>query len=153
VVQDREHERQSLLAPYSVLQHLDKKRVRRVLKEIARILRREGTCFVQLPNAYGVASLWRQARRRFREPGTGTFEMRYWTRAAIAQAFCEAGLGDIRFRAEGFLVQNTQREDVDLLSTGGAALVLASCAFRAAANAVPPLTRVADSLWIEATKQ
>jgi SAM-dependent methyltransferase len=138
---------------YSVLQHLEKKRVRRVLMEIARILRKRATCFVQLPNKYGLASLWRQACRGFREPSNDTFEMRYWTRGAIVQAFREAGLGDLHFRAEGFLLQNTQREDIDLLSASGAAAVLSSCALRAVANAIPPLSHMADSLWVEATKE
>ena len=138
---------------YSVLQHLEKQRVRRVLMEIARILRRGGTCFVQLPNKYGLASLWRQARRGFREPSNDAFEMRYWKRPAILQAFREAGLRDIHFRAEGFLVQNTQREDIDLLSTPGAAAVVSSCALRVVANAIPPLAHIADSLWVEAKKE
>jgi ubiquinone/menaquinone biosynthesis C-methylase UbiE len=137
---------------YSVLQHLERKTVRNVLKGMARILRPGGTCFVQLPNAFGLMSVWRQARRGFREAAAGTFEMRYWTRPSIARAFREAGFGSVRFSAEGFLLQNTQREDMDLLSKAGAAAVRASCALRDAANAVPVLTQVADSLWVEATK-
>lgn len=138
---------------YSVLQHLDKKRVVRVLEGIARILRPGGTCLVQLPNVFGLVSLWRQARRGFREPAVDTLEMRYWTHAAAERAFREAGLGQVRFRAEGFLLQNTQREDLDLLSMAGAGAVRFSCALRAAANSLPPLTRVADSLWVEARKE
>lgn len=138
---------------YSVLQHLDKMTTRKAVKEIARILRPGGSCLVQLPNAFGLVSLWRQAQRGFREAATGSFEMRYWTRAAIAHAFREAGLSDVRFGAEGFLLQNTQREDLDLMSRAGAALVTCSCALRKLANITPLLTRVADSLWIEATKK
>jgi 2-polyprenyl-3-methyl-5-hydroxy-6-metoxy-1,4-benzoquinol methylase len=138
---------------YSVLQHLEKQAVRDVLKGIARILRPGGTCVVQLPNTFGLMSVLRQARRGFRQAAPGTFEMRYWTRAEIGQAFHGAGFGRVRFRAEGFFLQNTQREDVDLLSARGAAAVRLSCAMRDAANRVPPLNRLADSLWIEATKQ
>lgn len=138
---------------YSVLQHIEKKKLAQVLREIARILRSGGTCFVQLPNKYGPASLWRQARRRFREPSKDTFEMRYWTRAAIARTLREAGLGNVHFRAEGFLLQNTQREDTDLLSPAGAAAVLSSCVMTAVANTVPPFSHLADSLWVEATKE
>jgi 2-polyprenyl-3-methyl-5-hydroxy-6-metoxy-1,4-benzoquinol methylase len=138
---------------YSVLQHLDRRRAAQVLNEIARVLRQGGSCFVQLPNKFGLASLCRQARRGFREPSNDTFEMRYWTRPAIVRAFCRAGLGNIRFRAEGFLLQNTQWEDMDLLSGAGAAAVLTSCALRGVANAVRPLNYVADSLWVEATKE
>jgi SAM-dependent methyltransferase len=138
---------------YSVLQHLEKKTARSVLMEIARILRPGGTCFVQLPNAYGLVSLLRQAKRGFREGRPGTFEMRYWTRRSIRNALEEAGLGNIRFRAEGFLLQNTQRNDVDLLSGSGAAAVRFSCFLRDAADRMPLLSSVADSFWIEAKKQ
>jgi SAM-dependent methyltransferase/uncharacterized protein YbaR (Trm112 family) len=138
---------------YSVLQHLDKQSVEQVLNGIGRILRPGGTCFIQLPNMFGLVSLWRQARRGFREPAKDTFEMRYWTPAQIARAFRDAGLGNLRFRAEGFLLQNTQSEDLDLLSVPGAVAVLSSCAFRSAANAIPPLCRIADSLWLEARKE
>jgi ubiquinone/menaquinone biosynthesis C-methylase UbiE len=138
---------------YSVLQHLEKQVVREVLKEIARILRPRGTCFIQLPSAVGVASLLRQARRGFREARLGTFEMRYWTREEIRRAFREAGFGGVRFSAEGFLLQNTQPEDIDLLSKAGAAAVRGSCWLRDAANRVPVLGRLADSVWIEAAKE
>jgi SAM-dependent methyltransferase len=138
---------------YSVLQHLDKETVRGVLTGIARVLRPGGTCLVQLPNAFGMVSLWRQARRGFREAAADTFEMRYWTGAAIMRAFHEAGFGGVRFRAEGFLLQNTQREDTDLLSRAGAAAVRWSRALREAANGAPVLTRIADSLWVEARKE
>jgi 2-polyprenyl-3-methyl-5-hydroxy-6-metoxy-1,4-benzoquinol methylase len=138
---------------YSVLQHLEKQVVRDVLKRIVRILRPGGTCFVQLPNTFGLMSLFRQARRGFRPAAPGTFKMRYWRRGEIEQAFRDAGFGAARFRAEGFFLQNSQREDVDLLSAQGAAAVRLSCAMRDAANRVPPLNRLADSLWIEATKE
>lgn len=138
---------------YSVLQHLDKRLVRDVLKGIARILSPGGTCFVQLPNTFGVVSVLRQAKRGFRQAAPGTFEMRYWTRSEIRQAFTDAGFDDVRFGAEGFLLQNTQREDLDLLSRAGAVAVRLSCGLREAAHRVPALARVADSLWIEATKR
>lgn len=138
---------------YSVLQHLQKQIVRDALKGIARILRPGGTCFVQLPNAIGFMSILRQARRGFREAAPGTFEMRYWKRNEIERAFHDAGFGALHFRPEGFFLQNTQREDVDLLSATGAVAVRASCKLRDLANRIPLAARVADSLWIEATKQ
>lgn len=137
---------------YSVLQHLEKDTVRTVLKGIARILRPGGTCLVQLPNAFGAMSFLRQMRRGFREAAPGTFEMRYWKRNEIEQAFREAGFGEVHFGPEGFLLQNTQRDDSDLLSRAGAMAMRASRALRDSANRVPGLARVADSLWVEAIK-
>ena len=137
---------------YSVLQHLDKRRVRHVLSGIAAALRPGGACLVQMPNAFGLVSLLRQMGRGFREPAPDTLAMRYWTARAIIRAFRQAGFASVRIRAEGFFVQNTQREDLDLLSRAGAAAVLSSCALTAVSNAVPPLAGIADSLWIEARK-
>jgi 2-polyprenyl-3-methyl-5-hydroxy-6-metoxy-1,4-benzoquinol methylase len=137
---------------YSVLQHMEKTKAKKVLNRIAFILRPGGTCLVQLPNVFGLVSLCRQLGRGFREPPACTFAMRYWRPGAITRAFREAGFRSVRFRAEGFLVQNTQREDLDLLTNLGAAAVLSSCALRTASIAIPPLARIADSLWIEAAK-
>lgn len=137
---------------YSVLQHIEKDSVRKVLQGIARILRPSGTCLVQLPNASGVISLLRRARRGFREAAPGTFEMRYWKRREIQRAFREAGFGDVHLGAEGFLLQNTQRGDSDLLSPALAMAMRASCTLRDLANRMPGPARIADSLWVQAKK-
>ena len=76
--------------------------------------------------------------------------MRYWSRAEILGGLADAGLVDARIRTDGFLSQNPQLSDLDLLTPAGKLIVIASYAGRKAANALPILTRVADSLWIEA---
>jgi SAM-dependent methyltransferase/uncharacterized protein YbaR (Trm112 family) len=135
---------------YSVLQHIEKNVVLRGFREIARVLKPDGTCIIQLPNKIGLVSIAQQLRRGFREAQPGSFEMRYWWHAEIRHSLEEAGLRDVRIRADGFFSQNPQLADLDLLSTPGKALVIASYAGRTIANALPVLTRVADSLWIEA---
>jgi SAM-dependent methyltransferase/uncharacterized protein YbaR (Trm112 family) len=139
-----------LVFSYSVLQHLDKSKVRRIFLEISRILRPGGVCRIQLPNAFGLFSVLQQFRRGFREAKSGTFEMRYWTHAKIRDALEEAGFSKVTIHTDGFFSQNPQLTDLDLLSPPGRLLVRASAAGRRAANALPILTRVADSLWIEA---
>jgi len=135
---------------YSVLQHIDRQKVMRFFGEVARVLKPGGLCLVQLPNAYGLYSIVRQAKRRFRDAAAGTFEMRYWTRRGIRQAIEQAGLRDLRLRADGFFSQDPQLSDLDLLSPAGKLVVLASHAGRRAADALPPLVGLADSLWVEA---
>jgi len=135
---------------YSVLQHLERAKVMGFLKEVSRTLSSQGVCLVQLPNTLGPYNLVQQARRRFRDGRPGTFEMRYWSRHAIEQAVAEAGLRDLTIRADGFFTQNPQLADLDLLSLGGKLVVLGSYAGRRAAAVFPLLTRLADSLWIEA---
>jgi 2-polyprenyl-3-methyl-5-hydroxy-6-metoxy-1,4-benzoquinol methylase len=135
---------------YSVLQHIDRLKVMRFFGEVARVLKPGGVCLVQLPNAYGLYSIVRQAKRGFRDAAAGTFEMRYWTRGGIRRAIEKAGLRDLRLRADGFFSQDPQLSDLDLLSPVGRLVVLASHAGRKAADALPPLVRLADSLWVEA---
>ena len=133
---------------YSVLQHLDKEKVLQVLKAGARILKPGGTFMLQLPNAIGFMSLWRQAQRGFRAPEPETFEMRYWRRSEIMATLAAAGFARPQVRADGFMLQNTQIKDLDLLSGSGKAAVLFSSAATRISRAVPPLARIADSLWI-----
>ncbi|HEV2287731.1 MAG TPA: class I SAM-dependent methyltransferase [Candidatus Acidoferrales bacterium] len=135
---------------YSVLQHLDRAKVLSVFREIARVLKPGGVCWIQLPNQFGVLSFFQRLKRGFREARPGTFEMRYWSRKSIREGFHAAGLKRVTIRTDGFFTQNPQLPDMDLLSPAGKLIVLASCAGRAMADALPIFTRVADSLWIEA---
>ena len=140
------------LFSYSVLQHLEKEKVRQVLREAARVLKTGAPCWIQLPNSFGIRNLYLQARNGFREPRAGTFDMRYWSFAEIRAAFATAGFSSIRIIADGFLSQNPQLADLDLISAAGKVIVPLSYAATKIARAIPPLTRIADSLWIEAQK-
>jgi 2-polyprenyl-3-methyl-5-hydroxy-6-metoxy-1,4-benzoquinol methylase len=135
---------------YSVLQHLERSIVRRFYGEVSRVLKPGGVCLVQLPNRFGVVSVLQQLRRGFREARTGTFEMRYWSRREIEEAVRGAGLSTPHIRADGFLSQNPQTSDTDLLPPNGRLIVSISETGRRAAEILPLLTYFADSLWIEA---
>jgi SAM-dependent methyltransferase len=139
-----------LVFSYSVLQHIDRFKVLHFFGEVARVLKPGGLCLVQLPNAYGLYSVVRQAKRGFREARAGTFEMRYWTRSGMRQAVEKAGLRNLRFRADGFFTQDPQLSDLDLLSPLGKLIVLTSHTVRRAADLFPPLAYLADSLWVQA---
>lgn len=134
---------------YSVLQHIDREKVGRFFGEVARVLKPGGVCLVQLPNAFGLYSIVRQAKRGFRDGAAGTFEMRYWTRSGIRDAIEKAGLRNLRLRADGFFSQDPQLSDLDLLSPAAKLVVRASHAGRKMADALPPLVSLADSLWVE----
>jgi SAM-dependent methyltransferase len=135
---------------YSVLQHIDRQKVMHFFGEAGRVLKPGGVLLVQLPNAFGLFSILRQAKRGFRNAAPGTFEMRYWTRSGIRTAMERAGLRDLRLRADGFFSQNPQLSDLDLLPPAAKLVVLGSYAGRKAADLLPPLVSLADSLWVQA---
>lgn len=135
---------------YSVLQHIDKEKVRRAFYEIARILKPGGRCIIQLPNALGPLSFVQQLKRGFRDAKPGTFEMRYWSQREIRESLRDAGLHNTQIHSDGFFSQNPQLSDLDLLTFGGKLIVATSYAARKTADAMPILTRFADSLWIDA---
>lgn len=135
---------------YSVLQHMGRTKVLKLLRESSRVLKNDGVCLVQLPNRYGLLSLLRQAKRGFRDGKPGTFEMRYWSHDEIHTVAAQAFLRLISIRPDGFLSQNPQLCDLDILPPWGRMIVLASYAGRKLAGRFPPLTRLADSLWVEA---
>jgi SAM-dependent methyltransferase len=135
---------------YSVLQHLERSVVCRFFAEARRILKPGGVCLVQLPNRFGLFSLFQQLRRGFREAKTGSFEMRYWSRNQIGDAIRRAGLSMPDIRADGFLSQNPQSSDQDFLPGNAKLIISLSEKGRHASAVFPFLTHFADSLWIQA---
>lgn len=137
---------------YSVLQHLDRAKVARILSEAARILKPGGVLHVQLPNVAGVHSTIQRMKRGFREARPGTFEMRYWSKRSIRETLQASGFEDVEIEADGYFSQNPQLTDLDLLSATGKLVVMTSYAGTKLASAIPPFAAIADSLWVTARK-
>jgi 2-polyprenyl-3-methyl-5-hydroxy-6-metoxy-1,4-benzoquinol methylase/uncharacterized protein YbaR (Trm112 family) len=138
-----------VLFSYSVLQHLDREKVAAFFKEASRVLKPNGACLIQLPNKTGLYNILLQAKRNFTDARPGTFEMRYWSKSNIQDVVEKAGLEKLKILTDGFFTQNPQLSDLDLLTTTGKLVVMASHAGRWAAGVLPVLTHLADSLWIE----
>jgi len=131
---------------YSVLQHLPKKDVLRVVAEIRRVLRPGGSAWIEMPNAHGPLNLVR--RTRAGEP-TG-FDVRYWTRRELREAF--SSIGPVELLADGYLTINPQPADLDLLRRRHRAVVRVSETLRRASRHAPFLVPAADSLVVRATR-
>jgi SAM-dependent methyltransferase/uncharacterized protein YbaR (Trm112 family) len=134
---------------YSVIQHFAKTDAAHAAADIGRVLVPGGTSVVQMPNRYGVRCLVQQARRRFREPQK--FEVRYWSPSELLRTF-ETGIGPSRLSVDGFFSLNAQPAEADILPPHLRALVHASAALARAADMLPPLLNVADSLWVRSSK-
>jgi 2-polyprenyl-3-methyl-5-hydroxy-6-metoxy-1,4-benzoquinol methylase len=133
---------------YSVLQHLAKERVRKVIAEIDRVLKPGGVALIQMPNWMGIRCLYHQARRGFR--AERDFEVRYWGISELRQAF--GVLGEVELSVDGFFGLGIQPSDVDLLPRRYRAIVHASEAVRGLARYVPFLLHVADSVYVMVRK-
>jgi ubiquinone/menaquinone biosynthesis C-methylase UbiE len=133
---------------YSVLQHLAKEDVPRVVAEVRRVLRPGGIVWIEMPNARGPLNLLRQARRGF-SAGAGQ-DVRYWTIPELHRAF--GAIGPLTITADGFLTINPQPADLDLLPPRSRAVVRVSEALRRASEWLPVLVQAADSVVVHARK-
>jgi SAM-dependent methyltransferase/uncharacterized protein YbaR (Trm112 family) len=134
---------------YSVLQHLSQENVSRVLNEVARVMRAEAGCLVQMPNRFGVRCLYHQARRGFRM--ARDFEVRYWSPAELDAMFLRV-FTSVRIQVDGFFSLNPQISDVHLLPRRYRPIIYASERLRSLSGAVSSLTYFADSLYISAAR-
>ena len=134
---------------YSVLQHFSDADCYASIREAARVLRSGGTAMIQLANALGVRSLYHQARRGLRAPQG--FEVRYRMPAALVRNV--AGIvGNARLTADCYLGLGLQASDMEILSPLARLATRLSEAGKAVSRAFPPFARLADGVYIQATK-
>jgi 2-polyprenyl-3-methyl-5-hydroxy-6-metoxy-1,4-benzoquinol methylase/uncharacterized protein YbaR (Trm112 family) len=134
---------------YSVLQHFSKPDARRAIAEAARVLASDGTCMIQMPNVFGLRSLYHQVRRSFRDPGG--FGVRYWTPRELLDTFSSV-VGPSELSVDGFFSLNPQPAEARLLPRRYRAVVRTSELLRRTSTRVPALLTVADSLYVSSTR-
>jgi SAM-dependent methyltransferase/uncharacterized protein YbaR (Trm112 family) len=111
---------------YGVLQHFSKSDVAVSVDEIARVVKRSGYSWVQMPNSLGALNAVRLAQRRFREGDA--FEVRYWKPSELKRVF--GRIGPTELRTDGFFTLNPQKRDLDLLPARFRAVVHVSEALK-----------------------
>lgn len=138
-----------LVFSYSVLQHFGREDVETTLDEIARVLKARGISLIQMLNAFGLRSLYNQAHRGFRE--ASHFEVRYWSPTDLRKTFARH-IGPSTLAVDGFFSANVQTTDLDILPARYRALVLSSDVLRQLSKKIPPMTSLADSLYIRSER-
>jgi SAM-dependent methyltransferase/uncharacterized protein YbaR (Trm112 family) len=134
---------------YSVLQHFSESDAEQAVAEMGRLLRPGGTAKVQMPTRYGMRCLYHQARRGFR--AARGFEVRYRTLPALRQLFATR-VGPAQFAADCYFGIGLQPSDAPVMTPGLKAITAASETLKHASARLPVLTRVADSVFVEASK-
>ena len=135
---------------YSVLQHFSKDDAKTSIQEAARVTKPGGRVLIQLANIFGVRQLYNQARDTIRGE-QNPFRVRRWTPAEMLSTF-RALVGPARLTADGFFSLNAQASDLDLLRPLPRAVVRTSQALKSVSAHVPALSLLADSVFIEASR-
>ena len=135
---------------YSVLQHLSREDVRRVLDGLHGVLRPGGEALIQMPNRLGLRCLYHQARRGFREGRA--FEVRYWSIPELTRVF-ESALGPTQLSVDCYFGLGLQRSDENLMRPLGRAAVRVSDGLRRASERLPAMRHVADSIYVRAVNR
>jgi SAM-dependent methyltransferase len=136
---------------YSVLQHFSKANAVLAIHETGRVLCPGGQALVQMPNRYGVRSLYNQARRGFAEGSE--FDVRYWTASELQQVFSKAIPGATSVSVDGYFGLGIQAADKPLLPRRYRIVVSSSEVLRKMSHSLPFMISAADSLYIQTVKE
>lgn len=134
---------------YSVIQHFSRGDAALAIREMGRVLRPGGFARVQMPTRYGVRCLYHQARRGFSD-GEG-FDVRYWRIDDLRRLFTTQ-VGDVRIEVEGYFGIGLQQADADLMNVPRRLVLHASRWMTAVSRRLPWLARIADSVYVHASK-
>ncbi len=132
---------------FSVLQHLAKATVARSLADMARVTVPGGQVLIQMPNRFGLRSMYLQAKRLFRPPNESRADVFYWKPDELKREFnCHFGPTDLS--VDCFFGLNLQPSDADLMPLPHKMAIFASEISRKASRFLPPLKYIADSLYV-----
>ena len=133
---------------YSVLQHFAKEDVRSSLSQVARVLKPSGFCFIQMPNTFGLRSLYHQFKRGLRK--AEAFEVRYWSPSELEKTFSSL-IGPTSLSVDGYFSVNAQTADIGQLRAVHKMAVLFSNRLRSLSEKIGPMKLFADSLYVKST--
>lgn len=134
---------------FSVLQHFSKENVRLALNDVARVLKPQGTCLIQMPNKYGIKSLYNQVKGRFGE--AVQFRIRYWTVPELRKTFTEV-IGAASLSVDGYFGLGIQKSDIALLPRKYQLVVRASERLRLMSEKARWMKYFADSIYVKSIR-
>ncbi len=105
---------------------------------------------MQMPNKYGIRQYQQHRRRGFTE-GEG-FDVRYWTPSELMETF-EKKFGPTSMTTDCYFGLGMQASDADLMPIHYRMVIGTSEILRKLSRVVTPLTKVADSVYLESVIQ
>ena len=135
---------------YSVLQHTHRRRCFACLRDIWRILRPGGCCYLEFPIRHGLTN-WRHLLRTSAEDDYESWCVRYYSRRELRRVFVEI-FGDVVLETDCFLGIGVQREDLDLLPWKYKPVVVGSELLKRTAKALPFVRWLSDSVFVSSRK-
>lgn len=137
---------------FSVLQHLAKSTVFRSLADIARITKPGGQVIIQMPNRFGLRSLFNRAKRTFQPPSEAHGDVFYWDPKELTREF-SFHFGPTELSVDSYFGLNIQPSDADLMPLSHRTAIFASEIVRQVSRFVRPLRYVADSLYVNSVNK
>tara|TARA_X000001036_G_scaffold395472_1_gene396461 strand:- start:349 stop:1356 length:1008 start_codon:yes stop_codon:yes gene_type:complete len=143
---------------YSVLQHFSKKNAKKSLSSFGEVLKERGECFIQMPNKYGIKSIFNQLKRALlKKENLATwykhnFRIRYWTIKELMNTFSEK-IGPSKSSVDGYFGLGIQISDLSILPLRYKLIVLTSEMLRKVSLKVPFIKNFADSIYIRSIKK
>ncbi|MCI0746949.1 MAG: methyltransferase domain-containing protein [Verrucomicrobia subdivision 3 bacterium] len=134
---------------YSVIQHFGFDDVRRAMQEACRVLAARGLCQIQLANACGFRSLCHQVRRGFRD--ARGFEVRY-LQPQVMRKLVQQSLTAVELKADCYFGLGLQKGDLRFMPQWKRFLTMTSELLKRIANNIPPMSLVADSVFVVGRK-
>jgi len=135
---------------YSVIQHFSESDAELAIAELGRVLHRGGFAKIQMAHRGGLRSTYSRTRRNYQN--SGPFRVRYWSLAAMRDAF-EKNVGPAHLAPEAFGGLGLLSEDRNLVSPAARAATAISELLKRLSVALPALIKFADSVYVIATKR
>jgi SAM-dependent methyltransferase/uncharacterized protein YbaR (Trm112 family) len=134
---------------YSVIQHLSENDAKTAVSDMGRVLKTGGLAQIQLAHAGGLRSTYVRTRKDYLK--SGVFRVRYWSLSTMRDVF-ERAIGPASIAAEAFGGLGLLAEDRRYVSAKAKALITVSNLLKRLVLFVPPLIRLADSVYVTARK-
>jgi hypothetical protein len=139
---------------FSVIQHTHCERLQHCIAHIYRILNKNGFCFLEFPNKYGMRNFFGPVKEaKTREMDYNSWAVRYYSIAEY-KAFFEAKFNNFKAIVHSMLGIGVLPNDLQYTNGWKNRLQIAlSLLATQVAKIIPPLVQIADSIYVYCTKR